>query len=73
MLLPKLKEEEDRELKSQRFFFFFSYVREREREKRASLLFSSSLQETRLIKKTSLPAESHHLTSRSAKRADGSQ
>jgi len=46
MLLPKLKEEEDRELKSQGtvFFFLFLYGREREeREERASLLFSSSL------------------------------
>ena len=46
MLLPKLKEEEDRELKSQGTvsFFLFLYGREREeREERASLLFSSSL------------------------------
>ena len=46
MLLPKLKEEEDRELKSQGtvFFLLFLYGREREeREERASLLFSSSL------------------------------
>jgi hypothetical protein len=39
MLLPKLKEEEDRELKSQRFFFLFSYVREREREESVFAFF----------------------------------
>ena len=73
MLLPKLKEEEDRELKSQRFFFLFSYVREREREESVFAFFFFLARDAPDKKNISLPAESHHLTSRSAKRADGSQ
>jgi len=72
MLLPKLKEEEDRELKSQRFFFFFR-MGEREREESVLAFFFFLARDAPDKKNISLPAESHHLTSRSAKRADGSQ